>query len=86
MKYSWEKGLKKLIRKSPEINALAGYLAPEIRIAGVVFSNGYEGCFVPLDFKPRDILDADVAQDAMGDLDFLRCEALSKYMKKQALN
>lgn len=78
MKYPWEKGLKKLIRKSPELSALAGYLAPDIRIAGVVFATDSEGCFIPLEFRPDGVVAADIAQDAMGDLDRLRDKALSR--------
>ena len=78
MKYDWEKGLKKLMRRSPELNSFAAWLSPEIQVVGVVFACPYRGeaAFVKFAKFDAGVTIADMLQDAIGDLDALRVKAL----------
>jgi hypothetical protein len=80
MQYPWEKKINRG-DLTEAMEGLQDFLPKKLRVVGVVVAHmdNVEGAFIPhKDFKPDGIIEADIALDAMGDLDAFRIEAITK--------
>ena len=79
MEYDWEKKIRPAEWELFFYNMPDWLLPKGVYVAGVVLAHeeNVEGAFIPVpSFKPETIAEADIAKDAMGDLDRFRMEAL----------